>query len=343
MPFFSIIVPVYNTENRLERCIDSLINQTLKDIEIILVDDGSTDNSGSICNEYANKDNRIRVIHQKNAGQGIARNSGIKIAQGEFIAFLDSDDYMDACSYEIIKQALDEKNADLCAFGYLQQNQNGKIVYESVVHQNEYCGEDIRKKFLLHFFGDDPTDEELCGVSSCMSVYRKSIIDNNGIAFLSERKVFSEDTIFNLDFCKYVQKVITIPNILYHYCLSSNSFTQGYQPNRLELTENFCDILNDYAQRYNVLSEVSERINMVLWVTIMDCIKQECARISHNGLIITYKSIKKLIKDENVKLSTHKLNNNAIGFKQQILAKAVRKENAFICMVLGYIRVLKGR
>ena len=83
MPFISIIVPVYNTETRLERCIDSLVNQTFKDIEIILVDDGSTDGSGSICDDYSSKDKRITVIHQKNAGQGMARNSGLKVANGE--------------------------------------------------------------------------------------------------------------------------------------------------------------------------------------------------------------------------------------------------------------------
>ena len=192
MPFFSIIVPVYNTETRLEKCIDSLVNQTFKDIEIILVDDGSTDRSGSICDDYSSKDNRITVIHQENTGQGIARNCGLKVANGEYIAFLDSDDFMDEKSYEIIKEAIDKTDADLCAFGYLQRSESGKVVYQSVVHRNEYSGTEIRNKFIYHFFGDDPADEELSGVSSCMSVYKKSIMDANKIVFLSERNVFSE-------------------------------------------------------------------------------------------------------------------------------------------------------
>lgn len=343
MPFFSIIVPIYNTETRLKRCIDSLVNQTFKDIEIILVDDGSTDKSSSICDEYANKDSRIKVIHQKNAGQGIARNSGLKVANGEYIAFLDSDDYMDSNSYGIIKEAIDKTDADLCAFGYCQLSESGKVVYQSIVHKNEYCGKEIKKEFILHFFGDDPVDEELSGVSSCMSVYRKSIVVDNKIRFLSERKVFSEDTIFNLDFCKYAKKVITIPDILYNYCLASNSFTQGYQAGRLELTEKFCDILKDYSRQYDICDDVADRINMVLWVSIMDCIKQESARISQNGLRHSYNNIKKLVIKESVKKTSQQINKKGIGIKQRILSLAVQNEDAFICMILGYIRVLKGR
>ena len=92
MPIISVIVPVYNTEKYLSRCIDSILAQTFTDLELILVDDGSTDNSGNICDEYAAKDKRIRVIHQNNCGQGYARNAGLNVARGDYIGFLDPDD-----------------------------------------------------------------------------------------------------------------------------------------------------------------------------------------------------------------------------------------------------------
>lgn len=99
-PKVSVVVPIYNTEPYLERCMQSLLSQTLKDIEIILVDDGSPDCSPKMCDEYAQKDSRIKVIHKRNAGLGYARNSGLEIATGEYVAFIDSDDYIAPNMYE---------------------------------------------------------------------------------------------------------------------------------------------------------------------------------------------------------------------------------------------------
>ena len=99
-PKISIIVPVYNVETYLQCCVDSLLHQTLKEIEIILVDDGSPDNSPAMCDEFAKHDDRVKVIHKKNEGQGYARNSGLEIAAGEYIAFVDSDDYVELNAYE---------------------------------------------------------------------------------------------------------------------------------------------------------------------------------------------------------------------------------------------------
>ena len=112
-PKISIIIPVYNTEEYLRECLDSVIEQTLKDIEIILVDDGSTDNSGKICDEYREKDTRITVIHQENRGQGKARNEALKISNGEYIGFIDSDDWIDLDFYEKLYNAASEKESEV--------------------------------------------------------------------------------------------------------------------------------------------------------------------------------------------------------------------------------------
>ena len=118
MPKISIIVPVYNVEKYLEKCIDSILNQTFKDFELILVDDGSTDNSGNICDEYRKKDRRIKVIHKSNGGLSSARNAGLDIALGKFIAFVDSDDYIHHQMYEIMYSFIKNENADLCICNY---------------------------------------------------------------------------------------------------------------------------------------------------------------------------------------------------------------------------------
>ncbi|MCR4990576.1 MAG: glycosyltransferase, partial [Lachnospiraceae bacterium] len=194
MQKMTIIVPVYNVEKYLQRCITSLTEQTLKEIEIILVDDGSTDKSGLICDLFAEKDERIKVIHKQNEGQGIARNAGIDASTGEYICFLDSDDYLEknACAklYAYIKFS----ESDICTYGYCIESPEGETVRIPKIRERVYFENEIISEFILHFFGDDPKEDDLRGFSSCMSVFRSSIIRDNNVRFPSEREVFSEDT-----------------------------------------------------------------------------------------------------------------------------------------------------
>lgn len=114
----SVIVPIYNTESYINKCIDSIIEQTYTNLEIILIDDGSTDNSGRICDEYASKDARIKVIHQQNGGMSDARNKGLDVATGEIITFVDSDDYIDSLMYEKMLELQEEHDADIVCCAY---------------------------------------------------------------------------------------------------------------------------------------------------------------------------------------------------------------------------------
>lgn len=137
MPLVSVIVPVYNVEPYLRRCVDSIINQTYKNLEIILVDDGSPDNCGQICDEYAKQDTRIKVIHQKNSGLSIARNNGINIANGEYILFIDSDDYVSDRLIEICMKNID--NNDMIIFDFIKdygKNRNEVKVLNEKYHKN---------------------------------------------------------------------------------------------------------------------------------------------------------------------------------------------------------------
>ena len=118
----SVIVPVYNVEKYLDRCMQSLLNQTLKDIEIIMVDDGSPDNCPKMCDDYAKQDSRVKVIHKKNAGLGLARNSGLEVATGEYVAFVDSDDFTDVDAYRSLYENAQKRNADVVYAGFLMQH-----------------------------------------------------------------------------------------------------------------------------------------------------------------------------------------------------------------------------
>lgn len=135
----SIIVPVYNVEKYLNRCLDSILNQTFTDFELILVDDGSTDNSGIICDEYKTKDNRIKVIHKENGGLSSARNAGLDIARGRYIGFVDSDDFISKDMYQILYNEAEKNKADMimCEFKKVDKN------YEAI-NNNLYKKSDIK-------------------------------------------------------------------------------------------------------------------------------------------------------------------------------------------------------
>ncbi len=151
MPKISIITPVYNVEDYLPRCIDSIINQTFTDFECLLIDDGSTDNSGVLCDEYAGKDSRIRVFHQKNQGQAAARNYALDIAQGEYIAFIDGDDWVSPEYLNILHQNIVKANADIAVCNHVRTSEYAEESHaESANEPICWTG----REFLLHCMTD---------------------------------------------------------------------------------------------------------------------------------------------------------------------------------------------
>lgn len=341
-PKLSVIIPVYNVESYLERCVDSIRKQTFSDLEIILIDDGSADASGRICDELAKKDRRIRVIHKQNEGQGIARNHGLDNAHGKYVAFVDSDDYMETDAYEFIIGRMEEKNVQLACFGYTQDDAEGRSVYRSVIKERTYQKDEIKKQFLLHFFGDDPKEDDLRGVSACMSVYRMDIINENSIRFLSERKVFSEDTIFNLDYCKYIDKAMACQRRLYHYCLKEDSFTKGYQEGRWELTVHFTKLLKEYAGEYGIEEEVSDRIRMVLWVSLMDSVKQEVRLMGSLSYKQVRTNIRNICSRSEVRTLIRELDTEGLNKKQKLFYRCMKHKWYGSLILLSYLRNRRG-
>ena len=144
----SVIVPVYNVEKYLVQCVDSILNQTYKNIEIILVDDGSTDSSGEICDRYAGSNNNIQCIHKKNQGLGMARNSGIEAASGEYIVFVDSDDYLGENHIANLYAGICSSEADTCIGGFTRDSDGKRTVNTNVLAGNTYKGKCIVKEII---------------------------------------------------------------------------------------------------------------------------------------------------------------------------------------------------
>lgn len=335
----SVIVPVYNVKKYLEKCVESLLSQSLDEIEVILIDDGSTDGSGSICEKYKNIDKRVYVVHKENAGQGLARNSGLDIAKGKYIMFLDSDDFLDDSACSTLFHILEETGGDMCCYGYVIEDKNGKTVYKPEINFKIYEQNEITSEFILHFFGDSPEDSELRGVSACMSVFKRDIIQKENLRFHSERKVFSEDTIFSLDFCKFTKKVVVVPEYFYHYRQNSESFSHKYRKNRFEMTQNLCDILQKYAYSYGVEQQVRVRIAMVFWVNLMECIKQE---IRSKTIKEAYSVIRTYCYNDWTKAKLKEIQVSKLPMKQALFLFMVKNKLIWLVIVMGIIRNKKG-
>ena len=211
----SIIVPVYNVEKYLERCLDSLINQTLTNIEIVCINDGSTDNSGKILDDYAAKDNRIKVIHQNNAGQAVARNNGLKIANGNYINFVDSDDWVDLDFIEKLYNAAERNNADISSASIIRKRQNSKKY--RVHYTEEKCFETLVDKITV------------CNIPKCCYIvsklYKHEIIKDS---FFKEG-VYFEDVLWLPEVLKKAGKIVTVPEINYYYWVNPKSTVKQTQ------------------------------------------------------------------------------------------------------------------
>lgn len=238
MPKVSIIVPVYNTEEYLSRCIESLLNQTLHEIEIILVDDESPDNCPVMCDQYADKYSNVKVIHEKNGGLGIACNSGIEAATGEYIAFCDSDDYVDTAMYETMYDAAQKYDADAVYTGIKTVD---PVDQDGLVHpMNEYSSLQLIKgrndihSFVMDMIASEPSDpvERHIAMSAKIVLYKKSLIDKCNLRFVSERILITEDLIWNIDFLCHAACVVTLPETFYYYCRNAASLTKRIRTDR---------------------------------------------------------------------------------------------------------------
>ena len=218
----SIIVPIYNIERYVHRCIDSIIDQTYKNLEIILIDDGSSDSSGLVCDSYAKKDDRIKVIHKENAGLGFARNSGLDIASGKYIAFIDGDDYIGPSRIEKMYTLIKETYTDTCIAGYTKKYSN-----RQVIHTNVCCGsvfrDDVKEQILPRMCGADPHGKDYIEMSVCMLLLSNEIIQQNHLRFVSEREYVSEDLVFDFDYYPLSKGVCISDIVDYYYCDNAGS------------------------------------------------------------------------------------------------------------------------
>ena len=241
-PRVSVIVPVYNAEAYLERCVNSIRNQTLEDIEIILVDDSSRDGSAQMCDKMAEEDSRIKVIHKENEGAGLARNAGLQIAEGEYIGFVDSDDFVEADMFKTLYEKAEKYNSDLVMSGFFSVD--GTMFSEAggcerktyFTGDTDFETEEELRELGLGIVGALPENEDdsKYGMSIWKNLFRHEIIKKNNIVFESERETFSEDALFMIDYISCIRKATGTADVFYNYCRNGESISKGYKEDRFE-------------------------------------------------------------------------------------------------------------
>ena len=232
----SVIVPVYNVEQYLERCIDSIINQTYTNLEIILVNDGSTDNSGKLCDELAKKDERIRVIHKENGGLSDARNRGIDEAESDLVGFIDSDDYIDSDMYEVLLKNLNNTDADLSMCALYDVYNNTPEAQVTNKETWELSSEQAIKMVM---------EAKILSVTAVNKLYRKSLFSD--LKF--EVGKIAEDAFIMIKLLDKCKKIVATNEKKYYYVHRENSITTQ------KFSTKFLNVIEAYEQNSNIVLE----------------------------------------------------------------------------------------
>lgn len=243
MDKISIIIPVYNIEKYIRECLDSVVSQTYKNLEIIIVDDGSTDNSGAICDEYVSQDKRIKVIHQTNAGAANAKNTALDQVTGEYVAFVDSDDYVSEDWISTMYQSMRHYNADIveCGFDKVFKYQ----IINSVVYMEEmvYSPKDYFEQYFEHWES----------VLFCNKLFRASLFKK--LRFRVERRCI-DDEFFTYKAISLADKIVRIKEVLYHYRQRKTSAMHQIE-HALQITDDSLEVL---IERYQWITNFSQEL-----------------------------------------------------------------------------------
>ena len=287
----SIIVPVYNVEKYIRKCLDSIIGQTYTDLEIILVDDGSPDNSGAICDEYAKNDSRIKVIHKQNGGLSSARNAGLDVASGEFVTFIDSDDYIEADTISSVVDAISQKQVEIVLIREKQVNQKGettKKVGDKPTNTTFYKGKDFLVELVL--------GKQING--ACDKFYKRECINN--LRF-EEGRHHGEDMLFNVQYLDCVNTVGYVDSIKYSYVSNDDSVTHAPFNNHSVDSIYFKDkVYNIVKEKYPAYTGTLARRCFVARLTLLRLIynslqqkeQKELIKESQNYLKQNYRQVK---------------------------------------------------
>ena len=313
MTIVSVVVPVYNTAKYLERCITGLLNQSLKEIEIILVDDGSTDNSGSLCDLYAEKHDQICVIHKQNGGLSSARNAGMKRANGEYIGFVDSDDTVGEEMYSEMLSVIVESKTDFVMTDYYRVRSDGtKYIKTLDINYGRYDKRKIEKEIFPQLIMKSNLQYGPL-LSVCHCLYRKSFLEKYNLFFDEEVK-WSEDNLFSSKVGYYASSFYYLKGKAYYYYFQNQgTITTSYKEKAWKVYKtmnNHLHLFFDDSTEY----DFHQQLKWHLLFYACNCLRQT-VKICESERI---RKIKEILYDKKLTEAFKNVNLKDIGWKLRI-------------------------
>ena len=329
----SVVVPIYNGEKYLNRVFDCVKSQTIKPFEVILVDDGSTDNTPEICDRLCNEYSWVKTVHKSNGGLSSARNAGIQHAEGTHIMFVDVDDYIDNGAVESISQVLDTYNPDIVDFGMVYVNQNG---IESRFHNKlpknkilEYS--DIHQMIIPELIHVKKRTDYYVYEYSVNKVYKAEMLRSFDITFDETRRVW-EDLPFVVKYLKYCNTYYSMAQHLYYYCFTSGSLGQKFYPQQFEIVlKNNRDYRNWYGNEY----DFDNQISIDYWASAIENVIHMA--LNNNDTDCVRNSINDVLKSETVR--NWLLNKSDINLADKLKKRAITQSNAKLYIYMVQIEI----
>lgn len=324
----SIIIPVYNVEQYIRKCLDSVVNQTLKQIEIIVVNDGSTDNSFEICKEYAKIDERITLINIENSGVSIARNEGIKHATSEYIMFVDSDDWIEVNMCEALYRKIYKNNADICFCNNIKEYGN-KVEYFDFHSKSEVIySSEIKKEIILPLIEEN--DKKIIHKRDsfrgpCAKIYKRQIIIEKNIRF-NPYLAIGEDLIFNIEYLSYCNNVVFDEGFLYHYRVNLGSATKRYRENPWRTYKDLLIILQEYLNSNFIEDEYINRFNKLKIKYLIISINNEMSRNNNKNYTERIGYIKSICEDKMINFVLNNYSKGTRGTKNKVMLFLLRNK-----------------
>lgn len=351
-PQVSIIVPVYNVENYIERCLNSLVNQTFKDIEIITINDGSTDKSLELLNKYAKEDIRISVIDLGDEGVSYCRNLGIEKANGKYIMFVDSDDWIDSSMVEVMYKKAEENKLDLVMCSYIREfKDHSKEKIFNLPQEIIYKDNEVKNELLRKLVG--PIKEELSNPEMLDALgtvwgklYRADILKENKIKFVDLKEIGSaEDTLFNIFTFNYLKKLMFLNKPMYHYWRDNlKSVTSQYNPKLKEQRKVFFKYISDFIKENNFEQVFEEALNNRICTSVLGLGLIECSKNNKISRINKIKNIKIIINEEYIRNAYKNLELKYFSIHWRIFYFFIKNKMSFCSyLMLSTIEFLRAK
>ena len=305
-PLISVIIPIYNSSKYLHKCINSVLEQSYKNLEIILIDDGSTDDSGNICDEFSKIDDRIHVIHKRNEGQAIARNVGLDICNGDYVTFVDSDDWIDLKYYEIMIKEIDNKS--LIISGYKLVDELGKFIKCVNIETEVFCFNKENYYKILQLIYNS-----VLGFP-WNKIYKASVINDIRYKELMPR----EDLVFNLNILNNINEIGCIDINGYNWRQRSNSTSHGQNSNKInKVREISNELVKIESFRDNKCK--SSMYNIIMKILIADIIMVDIMKNDNLSIKGKIKNISLLMDDNKIRKNLKVCKNDIFYYKVLVL------------------------